>query len=208
MKKDECITLQKEHAVKLREKKQTKEKKEIDKIEKVRKGNIRAELDKSKNKKKLTDSCQKLARMVDALFGNINCIDCGKPLNEIIDGGHFHSKGNNDTLRYNLHNIHSQRRSCNGFEGGKHLGYYRGLICRYGQEYADYVDAGMQQQYKYLGLTGKDIVEKLRIVNSLIRNFDTFQFLDSIDAREKLNIMLGIYGKSVYLSCETNKIHQ
>lgn len=144
-------------------------------------------------KKELALEAQKLARMIDKRFGFITCIDCGNPFNDIIDGGHFHSKGNNASLMYNLHNIHSQRRHCNGFAGGKQRGYYDGLVQRYGKEYADLVDVGLQKKYKYIGMMNAELPEKLKIIRAIIRTFDSYKLENPIQARELFNKIIGIY---------------
>ena len=133
--------------------------------------------------------------MIDLKLGYVVCIDCDKPFGKQQDGGHFNSKGDNGTLRWNLHNIHSQKSDCNrnGLGGGRRLEYFRGLVKRYGVEYAEMVDTGLQVKYKYLGLTNKEVGEKLILVNKLIRDFDTFQLRDGIQAREMFNNLIGIY---------------
>jgi len=126
--------------------------------------------------------------LIDKKFGYINCIDCNKPLDH-IDAGHYIAVGSNATLRYNLNNIHSQRRGCNRDSarmGSRHTGYYKGLIERYGTDYAEMIDTELQHKYKYLGLMNQEIAEKLK-------NFDTFEFTDSISMRGMFNKIIGIY---------------
>lgn len=147
------------------------------------------------NKKALNDEIQKLARMIDARYGHTTCIDCGRPFGNQIDGGHFHSKGSNPSIRLNLHNIHSQRSECNqnGLGGGRERGYMIGLEQRYGKEYAEMVDTEIVRKYPYIGLKEQDIADKLKLVRKLVREFETFQFKDAIHAREQLNQIIGIY---------------
>lgn len=142
----------------------------------------------------LAKECQKLARMIDTKFG-YNCIDCDRPFAAQQDGGHFKSKGSNQSLAYNLHNIHSQRSecNCNGIGGGRERQYYNGLVKRYGQEYANYVDVGLQKEYKYIGLKNVEIPQKIEIVRKIIRDFDTFVLTDGKQARELFNTIIGIY---------------
>lgn len=142
----------------------------------------------------LAKECQHLARLIDLKF-NYNCIDCDKPFGNQQDGGHFNSKGKNMSLAWNLHNIHSQRSecNCNGLGGGRERQYYDGLIKRYGNEYAEMVDIGIQVKYRYVGLKENEIAEKIAIVRKLIRDFDTFVFEDGKHAREVLNKLIGIY---------------
>ncbi|MCB0744206.1 MAG: recombination protein NinG [Ignavibacteriae bacterium] len=171
-----------------------KKKKQDDKEWNEYKKEAKPRLYPKKYKSKLADECQKLARMIDNKF-NYNCIDCDRPFGKQQDGGHFKSKGSNMTLAFNLHNIHSQRSecNCNGLGGGRERQYYDGLIKRYGIEYAEMVDVGLQKKYKHIGLKGNEIAEKLELVRKLIRDFDTFDFKDGNHARELLNKLIGIY---------------
>jgi len=159
-----------------------------------RKKKIDIEINPSKYKKMLQEDINKLARMIDNSF-NLNCIDCDKPFGKQQDGGHFKSVGSNASIRFNLHNIHSQKSECNqnGIGGGRERQYYDGLIKRYGQEYAELVDLELQKKYKYLGLKNHEIPEKLKIVRGLIRDFDTFHFENPKQARDVLNKIIGIY---------------
>ena len=147
----------------------------------------------------LNQECQKLARKIDNHFG-FNCIDCDRPFANQQDGGHFNSKGKNASLSWNLHNIHSQRSECNqnGIGGGRERQYYDGLIKRYGNEYAEFVDVGLQKKYKYIGLKENEIAEKLAIVRKINREFDNIVQdleLNSIELREYFNKKIGIYEK-------------
>lgn len=164
-----------------------------------RKEKMKVQTHSKEHKKYLQIEIQKLARMIDVKFGYNTCIDCGLPFTQgrDRDGGHFHSKGNNPSIRYNLHNIHSQKSNCNtnGLGGGKQHDYYKGLIQRYGQEYADMIDVELQQKYKYIGLTKADYPEKLKTVRAIIRNFETYQFTDAIQARKILNQIIGIHNE-------------
>lgn len=198
--KDACIQAHVERSKQLKEKSQRKEKA----IRRIQEQNVRVVVYAKKYKSEFNRECQKLARMIDHRFG-FNCIDCDRNFGKQVDGGHFNSKGSNVTLAGNLHNIHSQRSECNqnGLGGGRRLEYYRGLVARYGQWYADYVDTGLQNEYPLIKLSEKEVFEKLTIVRRLIRTFDTFQFVDGIAAREQLNQIIGIYQKSVYSYRET-----
>ena len=186
--KDECI---KAFSDKVQEDKEKAQRKEWAK-EKEEKS---PDLYLKKYKGKLDAALQKLARLIDNKFGYNICIDCGSLFGKQQDGGHFNSKGDNGTLRWNLHNIHSQKSNCNknGLGGGRRLEYYRGLVSRYGQKYADYVDTGLQKEYKYIGLTNQEVGEKLKLVNKILRNFETFEFTGPLAARTQLNIIIGIY---------------
>ena len=173
----------------------------LDKRKKKQKQAWRKEKEKARpfthtkeNKAHLQTEINKLSKLIDKKFGYIHCIDCGKLL-ENIDAGHYIAVGANATLRYNLNNIHSQNRGCNRNErqGSRNTGYYKGLVERYGMEYAEMVDIGLQNKYKYLGLKEQEIYDKLKVVRALVKNFDTYKFNDSLGARKMLNKIIGIY---------------
>lgn len=137
----------------------------------------------------------KLAKLIDHRFNYTTCIDCNKQFGKQVDAGHFTSVGANETLRYNLHNIHSQKSDCNqnGLGGGKRLEYLRGLTHRYGELYAQYVEVTLNLDYPLIKLTSAEMDEKIKLVRKLIRDFDTMEFNDAIHARKILNRIIGIY---------------
>jgi len=184
---DECLKAFSDYA------KITKEKTERKEWSK-RKKKMDIEVNNPKYKKFLQDEINKLARMIDNYF-EFKCIDCGKDYGKQQDGGHFKSVGSNASLRYNLHNIHSQKSDCNqnGLGGGRERQYFQGLIDRYGLKYAEMVDVELQQKYKYIGLKANEYPDKIKIVRDLIKNFDTYSFETSDKARELLNKLIGIY---------------
>jgi hypothetical protein len=152
-----------------------------------------------KDKTELQKLINKLARMIDNYFEFNCCIDCGKPFGNQIDGGHFIGVGANESLRYNLHNIHSQKSDCNqnGLGSGKQLQYLRGIEKRYGAIYGEYLEFKQQNYYPLIKLTSSEIIERKKIVSGLIRNFNTFTFENPIQARQMMNLIIGIYTKDV-----------
>lgn len=147
------------------------------------------------NKAELQRQINLLARKIDEACEIFTCIDCGVRFGKQVDGGHFNSVGSNATLRYNLDNIHSQASNCNrnGQGGGRQHDYYKGLVEKYGQEYADYVDIGLQNKYKYLGLSEVEIYDKLKLVRKINRTFHTYVITDPLQARKMFNQIIGIY---------------
>lgn len=167
--------------------------KRIAKEHKVIKETLKAEVYSNKYKKILQMEVNKLSRIIDKKFGYIYCIDCGKPFGKQTDAAHFHSRGANHSLSYNLHNLHSAKSDCNKYSDTHHSGYEVGLKKRYGEEYFNYVNVDIVLKYKHIKLTPNEVVEKLTIVRKLIRDFDTFQFTSAINARNILNELIGIY---------------
>jgi len=146
-------------------------------------------------KNQLQIEINKLARMIDKKFGFDYCIDCDKKFISTPHGGHFNSVGSNSSLRFNLDNIHSQKGECNehGKGGGRKLEYKEGLIKRYGHDYAEMVHKELAIKYPVIKLNHNEIYEKLTLVRKLIKNFDTYQFESSLNARKLLNNLIGIY---------------
>ena len=143
-------------------------------------------------KSELQNEINKLSKSIDEYF-NFHCIDCGSPYGKQKDASHFHNVGSHSNIRYNLHNVHTSRSYCNQWARGRKPEYYEGLIDRYGQEYADFVKTELPLKYTYLGLSNQDIVDKLKIVRKLNRDFKTFKLADSISARNNFNKIIGIY---------------
>lgn len=160
---------------------------------KVKKAQMKITTHAKEYKKSLQDSVNKLSRMIDARFNYITCIDCNKNFGKQIDAAHYHSRGANSSLKYNLDNLHSAKSDCNQFSDNHKLGYKIGLIDRYGDQYTQYVIEDMPLKYSYVKLTPDDVVEKLAITRKLVRDFDTFKFTDSLNARKILNEIIGIY---------------
>ena len=143
------------------------------------------------HKADLQREINKLARMIDAKF-NFKCIDCEKEYGKQIDGAHFHPRGSNCSLRYNLHNIHSAKSDCNQYSDKHKEGYRKGLAHRYGFDYLVIIDE-LPLMYPELRLSNLEISEKLKLVRSLVRNFNTYQFIDAWGARNLFNTLIGIY---------------
>ena len=145
-------------------------------------------------KKDLQKEINKLARKIDNYFG-YNCIDCGKHYTGQIDAAHFKGVGANDTIRFNLHNIHSARANCNQYNKEQHhRDYPKGLEDRYGKDYLEMVQ-GLSLEYKHLGLTLYEIKEALKKTRKAIKEFDELikGNLDGSMARAKFNLIIGIY---------------
>lgn len=187
MTKDECIAAftewHKDHKQKETDKKRNKEKKEL-----------KIKVYSKEYKKYLENEINKLARKIDAYFGYL-CIDCGKDYGKQVDAAHYKNKGSNDTLRFNLHNLHSAKSDCNQYSSEHKTGYKKGLIERYGEAYEEYVDVKMGIEYSYLGLTEVQIYEALGRARKCIRNFDKeiIRFKNGKEARDYFNKEIEIY---------------
>ena len=145
-------------------------------------------------RKELQDAINKLSRMVDEHFSYV-CIDCGKPLNKEknqIDACHLISRKKNSTLKYHLDNLHSGHNHCNVYNEKHESNYKSNLVLRYGHEYLEQIE-GLSLKYPLIKLSEVEVVEKLKLVRKLIRDFPTFEFMDGRNARNWLNALIGIY---------------
>jgi len=158
-----------------------------------RKKKLKIELYPKETKKALQIEINKLVRLIDAKFG-YTCIDCNKPYGKQVDAAHYTSVGSNDTIRFHLDNIHSADSYCNNYKNTHILDYYEGLISRYGKEYAEYVKNELPR-HKKIKLMSNEVHEKTTLVRKIIRDFDTFNFSNSLEARSILNGIIGIYEK-------------
>lgn len=70
------------------------------------------------------------------------CISCGRPDQggRLRNAGHYKSRGANSAIRYDLRNLHQQCVQCNNHLSGNVVGYYEGLLKRYGVEITEYLD--------------------------------------------------------------------
>lgn len=158
---------------------------------KVKKKVMKIDTHSKEHKKALQDEINKLSRMIDIVF-DFKCIDCGKEYGKQTDAAHYHSRGANCSLRYNLHNLHSASSQCNLWSDTHKEGYKTGLINRYGKTYFDMVES-LPLKYPEIHLSNVEIVEKLAIVRKLIRTFHTYKFATAIEGRTIFNNILGIY---------------
>lgn len=161
-------------------------------IKKEKTLNMKISAYSKKHKNVLQDEINKLARMIDLKFYS-TCIDCGRILKDDIHGSHYNNVGGNENIRYNLHNIHASIGQCNTHKNGNKQGYFQGLIERYSKEYAEFVHFGLNEKYRSMHFTEKQIYDTIPIVRKLIREFETFVFTDPIHARTSLNNVIGLY---------------
>jgi hypothetical protein len=84
-------------------------------------------------------------RLRDLQAGH-GCIDCGKPFEPqkpggSVDAGHYLSRGSHPNLRFNILNIHAQRKNCNRPGGTTAAAFRLGMIGRIGLEAVDALEA-------------------------------------------------------------------
>lgn len=133
----------------------------------------------------------KIARLID--YGQ-PCIATGYTSGK-MNGGHFISVGANDTIRFNLHNIHMQSEYSNSYKGGDNFNYADGLEKIYGLAYLEHV-RGLNKT-KQISLSSVCIKETIIIAKKIIKEHEEKIYSPSerIALREKYNEMIGIYEK-------------
>ena len=165
-----------------------KRKKDWQKEKKVLKEKIKTH---SEWKNELQLLVNKIARIID--YGQ-PCIATGK-IEGKRNGGHFVAVGANDTIRFNLHNIHIQSEYSNTYKGGDNLKYSKGIERVYGLDYLERIKA--LESTKPIKLTVDDLKQKIRLAKEIIKEINNDYVWsnpkDRIEQREKYNKILGIY---------------
>lgn len=167
--------------------------KEADKIWKKQKKELKESLKtKSDYESDLQDEINHIARLIDKGTG---CISCGGHTTPA--GGHYHSRGANQTIRFHLDNIHLQDFNCNNWKSANLHHYDLGLIERYGKEYWEFVKFGILKEFTLLKLAKNefnDIIKVARQIVSELKKADlTYPPKVRLKLRKKYNERLGIY---------------
>jgi len=112
-------------------------------------------------------SFQKFIRLRDA---GKECISCFKH-KEFYDGGHFKKAEIYSGVIFHEMNCHVQCRKCNRFLNGNELNYRKGLIMRYGEEYANFIEdlANSTRIKKY---TKQELIDIKKKYDLKIKNKD------------------------------------
>lgn len=169
-----------------------KRKKEWQKEKKELKEKIKTHSD---YKKELQLLVNKIARLID--YGQ-PCIATGK-LEGKRNGGHFISVGANDTIRFNLHNIHIQSEYSNTYKGGDNFKYCEGIERIYGIDYLERIKN--LKNTKPIKLSINELKYAIKLSKEIIKELDKDYVIsnpkDRIFKREFYNNVLGIY-ESLY----------
>jgi len=165
--------------VRIKEQKQTKEKK-IDLLSKD-----------AYRKQYLQPVVNEIVRIIDKDQDCIANVDAFA-----TDAGHFISSGSNRQTALNLHNIHLQSRNSNSFKGGEDLKYYKGLIRKYGQEYADFCERLRQSKARHAKIDYIEAFSKAKEFRIILKKKDlTYTAQHRIDLRNQANEFIGLYEK-------------
>lgn len=150
------------------------------------------------NLKALADWKKDLEPLINRIVRTIDfeqrCISCGG--GKKMFAGHYHSVGANDSLRFNLHNIHGQCFSCNGMKGGNVVKYNQGLKAIYSHEYKEFVECDLVRLYPRIDLDVFEIKFLMRRARQILKELPeerTYNERERIELRTELNNQLGIY---------------
>jgi hypothetical protein len=163
--------------VRIKEQKQTKEKK-IDLLSKD-----------AYRKQYLQPVINEIVRIIDKDQDCIANVDAFAS-----DAGHFISAGSNRQTALNLHNIHLQSRNSNSFKGGEDLKYYKGLIRKYGQKYADFCETLRQSKQRHSKIDYIEAFSKAKEFRLIFKKKDlVYTAQHRIELRNQANEFIGLY---------------
>lgn len=151
------------------------------------------------SKDKITDWGQKLQNKVNEIVRLIDiglpCLARGYHANQ-IHAGHVFARGGNQTIRYNLHNIHRQSAQSNTYQNDDGL-LREGLVNEYGQKYFEFISE--LRQTPSLSYLNKEYQDKYKlackIALKLKKDGNVFNLKDRVEMRNKINLELSIYDK-------------
>lgn len=134
-----------------------------------------------------------ICRLIDH---GLKCISCpGKG----TQAGHYHSRGANNSIRFNLHNLHTQEYNCNVGRGSNRTGYNLGLVERYGKSYQEFVEYELVRKYPFVKLSIPELHECISRAKRIIVELKDIDRVYTADERywlrEKYNAEIGIYTK-------------
>ena len=137
-----------------------------------------------------------MCRLIDK---NEGCISCGSKTGK-MSAGHFHSRGKNTTIRFNLNNVHQQCFHCNGPLSGNIIKYNLGLISWYGKDYQDYVEYHIPLEFPLLKWTKNDLILWKALAVTFRKELSKLDYIPSaqerLELRSHYNKKLGIYIKN------------
>lgn len=148
---------------------------------------------KSKNvnwNEKLQTCINVIIRLIDK---GLPCLARGYHPNQ-VHAGHVFARGGNQTMRFNLHNIHRQGAQSNHF--GNDDGLLReGVKNEYGENYLEFISN--LRQMPALNYTNEDLHEfyknASKIKLKLTKDDKYYSLIERIYLRNKINLELGIY---------------
>ena len=119
-----------------------------------------------------------------------------------IHAGHIYSRGSNQTIKYNLHNIHRQNAQSNHFQNDDGL-LREGLIKEYGQDYRNFIsELRRTPSLEYSNVEYRELTTNARSIVRRLENEDRiYSKLERLEMRNRINLELNIYNPEY---CEFN----
>ena len=113
-----------------------------------------------------------------------------------IHAGHVFARGGNQTIRYNLHNIHRQNAQSNHFQNDDGL-LREGLINEYGSEYMEFIsDLRQTPSLTFNNNEYRELTIKARLIlKDLLLKDRIYSKSERIELRNRINVEIGIYDK-------------
>ena len=132
-----------------------------------------------------------IARLIDK---GQPCIATGATTGK-MNAGHYVAVSANDTIRFNLHNIHIQSEHSNSHKAGDTLRYQDGIKRIYGDDYLEMMNN--LRKTPLIKLSVNDIKEKIVIAKGIVKRLKQMDKIYLASQRENirdiLNKELGIY---------------
>lgn len=161
---------------------------------------VKAAKERLKTHSDAENELQPIINRITALIDKgMNCICCDSPITQFNppNAGHRYAVGGNNSLRFNLNNIHRSGVCCNKHKNGNPDGYDEGLLRIYGQDYFNYVKWEMKKAYPLVKLSKEELEEKKVIAKQIIKELEkldmTYPPEVRIRLREEYNKRIGIY---------------
>ena len=129
----------------------------------------------------------------------MDCICCNAKITSTnkANAGHRFAVGGNNSLRFNVHNVHRNGVCCNKWRNGNPDGYDEGLIRVYGKTYYEYVKFGLKTLYPLVKLTPTELMaaraKAMKIRNELKKLDKVYTPDERIELRDRVNKEIGIY---------------
>lgn len=146
---------------------------------------------------------KKINEIVRLIDKGLPCLATGIHANQ-IHAGHIYARGGNQTIRFNLHNIHRQSAQSNHFQNddGK---LREGLVNEYGSHYMEFVsNLRHTPQLKYSNGDYHEFYKKASGIALKLKKEDlNYELKDRIWKRDEINNELKIYD---YEFCTFNSI--
>lgn len=160
-------------------------------IVKKSKTEIREQKDKIKNwSAELQKKVNIIVRLIDK---GLPCLATQRMAKQ-THAGHIFARGGNQTIRFNLHNIHRQSAQSNHFQNDDGL-LREGVVREYGQEYMNFIsELRRTPALNYSNEQYHEIYKKASKIALRLQKSDlSYDLSNRLQLRDQINVELGIY---------------